>query len=149
MKIQHLVLGMLVLFMSCKQDKTGSIPADVINNPLTAEENKSQQNRLPAITFETTTYDFGQIYQGERVKYSFKFTNTGNSDLLISQVSASCGCTVAEYPKKPIKPGEGGSITVEFNSAGRRGQQSKTVTVSTNAQPPTVVLTIKAMVVEP
>lgn len=144
------IITIITLFtVSCQRNKSNSIPSQVINNPLSAEDNGNISSELPVISFETTTFDFGKIYEGEKVKYSFKFTNTGKSDLLISKVSASCGCTVAEYPKKPIRPGQTESITVEFNSSGRRGQQSKTVAVMTNAQPSTIVLTVKAMVVEP
>lgn len=141
------IVGCLILF-SCKQNSTDSNLTNVVNNPLSAETTP-QQIPMPAITFERTEFDFGRIYEGEKVKYNFKFTNTGNSDLIITSAKGSCGCTVPDYPKTPIKAGEGGSISVEFNSAGRKGQQNKTITISTNAQPPTVVLTIRAMVVEP
>ena len=135
-----------MLFRSSK--KRDQLPGEIVNNPLSAD-NPGDPSKMPFISFEKTEYDFGRIYDGERVKCAFKFKNTGQSDLIITSVKGSCGCTVPEYPETPIKPGEGGSISVEFNSSGRKGVQSKAVTVTTNAQPPTVVLSIKAMVIEP
>jgi hypothetical protein len=149
MKLYFFLIFIPVFFMfSCANRNQDDSLKGVVNNPLTANSSGGETN-MPAITFERTDFDFGRIYDGEKVKAHFKFTNTGKSDLIITGVNASCGCTVPEYPKTPIKSGGEGSVAVEFNSSGRKGQQVKTVTVSTNAQPPTVVLTVRAMVVEP
>jgi hypothetical protein len=150
MKIIHFVFVLSILFfMSCSnQSQSDNLSGDVVKNPKTAS-GQSGSESMPAIRFDKYEYDFGRIYDGERVKCHFKFENTGNGDLIISNAKGSCGCTVPDYPKTPIKPGEGGSIAVEFNSSGRRGQQVKSITVLTNAQPASVVLTVKAMVVEP
>lgn len=78
-------------------------------------------------------YDFGVIKEGEKVEHEFKFTNTGSSPLIVSNVQASCGCTTPEYSKNPIAPGEEGSVKVVFNSAGQAGKQHKVVTVTSNA----------------
>lgn len=83
--------------------------------------------------FETEEYNFGSIKQGEVVTYEFKFTNTGKEPLIINSARGSCGCTVPNYPKEPIKPGEKGVIKVSFNSAGKMGMQDKTVTLKSNA----------------
>lgn len=146
----HLIFAFIacIFLFSCNQRKNDDSLTGVVNNPLTADAT-GDASRMPAITFEKTDFDFGRIYDGEKVKCNFRFSNTGKSDLIITSAKGSCGCTVPEYPKNPVRPGESGSITVEFNSSGRKGQQNKTITVSTNAQPPTVVLTIRAMVVEP
>ena len=101
------------------------------------------------ITFEETEHDFGKIIEGETVNFSFRFTNTGKSDLLLAEVTSSCGCTVPSYPKMPIRPGEQGEVKVAFNSNGRKGFQSKTVLVASNTQPNTTLLRIKAQVVNP
>ena len=87
------------------------------------------------ITFEKDLHDFGEIIQGEKVNTEFKFTNTGKNDLLISDAYGSCGCTVPEWPKEPIAPGQSGVIKVQFNSANRSGLFNKTVTVVANTQP--------------
>jgi hypothetical protein len=133
--------------MSCGRHGKGELPADVIMNPNTAS-GKIDPNALPEIEFVTDFHDFGKLMSGEKVTYSFKFTNKGKGLLLISKVSTSCGCTVSEYPKDPIKPGEGGTIDVSFDSEGRMGLQNKTITVFSNTQPPTNLLRIQASVVD-
>jgi len=103
---------------------------------------------MPILTFEKDFHDFGKLVSGEQVTFAFKFKNTGKSSLIISNVSTSCGCTVSSFPKKPIKPGEGATIDISFNSEGRHGFQSKSITVFTNADPPTSTLRIQSQVVE-
>nr|WP_068892902.1 DUF1573 domain-containing protein [Pedobacter panaciterrae] len=87
----------------------------------------------PVLTFENTNYYFGKIEKGEKVSYSFKFINTGKMPLIITDAIATCGCTVPEIPKEPIKPGQAGELNVVFNSAGKTGRQDKTVSVRSNA----------------
>ncbi len=99
------------------------------------------------ISFETTVHDLGTIVQGETVGYNFRFINEGKAALVIYEASASCGCTVPSYSRKPIDPGKSGSIEVVFDSAGRIGRQNKTVTIRTNSSPATVLLTITADVI--
>ena len=84
------------------------------------------------ITFEKNEHDFGNVKQGDKVSYDFKFTNTGETDLVIADAKGSCGCTVPEYPKSPIKPGDGGSIKVSFDTTGKSGQNTKSVTLTCN-----------------
>lgn len=87
----------------------------------------------PVLTFEKNTHDFGDILQGDRVEQVFKFTNTGNEPLIITNIQVTCGCTAPEWPRNPIAPGAKGEIKVAFNSAGKMGRQNKTVTVLSNA----------------
>ena len=89
----------------------------------------------PVIKFEEELYDFGKIAEGTSVKYEFKFENTGKTPLIISNATATCGCTVPEYPTKPIKPGDKGVIKVVFNSQGKEGMQDKVVSIVSNANP--------------
>jgi hypothetical protein len=105
-----------------------------------------QSAELPQLSFATESHDFGTIKEGDVVETEFKFTNTGKGPLIISSAQGSCGCTVPEYPKAPVAPGEEGVIKVSFNSEGKPNQQSKTVTLTTNAVPSTKVLTITANV---
>jgi hypothetical protein len=93
----------------------------------------------PAITFEKQVHDFGNVTEGEVVEYSFKFTNTGEKDLLINSAEASCGCTVPEWPKEPIKPGESGYMKVKFDSKGRpEGHTEKELYIQANTNPPMI-----------
>ena len=100
----------------------------------------------PVMKFANTEHDFGSITQGENVSHNFKFTNTGKSDLLITDAKGSCGCTVPEFPRTPIKPGESGEMKVTFSSAGRNGMQSKTVDITTNTATGHQQLLIKASI---
>lgn len=138
-----LLSGIMVFsFTSCDNDR---ISTDVIENPNTAS-GKGDLSQLPAFKFEEESHDFGKIMQGETVSYPFNFKNVGKSDLVISDVSTSCGCTVPSFPKTPIRPGHDGTIKVSFNSAGKHGFQSKNIVIVANTQPNTIVLRIKAEV---
>ncbi|MBS1765052.1 MAG: DUF1573 domain-containing protein [Bacteroidetes bacterium] len=104
-----------------------------------ANDNKNQAE----FKFENLEYNYGTIKQGDKVEYTFNFTNTGKEPLIITSAQGSCGCTVPEWPKEPIKKGENGKIHVTFNSAGKMGLQDKTVTINSNAKTNPVVLHIK------
>lgn len=137
----------LLVFVSCNSTTSG--PGNTVTGAADSASVPRDKENLPVISFDEDTHDFGKLTAGEKVTYSFKFKNTGKSVLLISNVSTSCGCTVSSYPKTPVQPGEGATIDVSFNSEGKQGFQSKSITVYTNAEPPTTLLHIKAQVVEP
>jgi len=146
-----LVLLAMLLISGCGSNgKSGqeTISTDIVNNPNTANGDAGQGS-LPIIDFEKTEHDFGRIIEGETVAFSFNFTNSGKSDLILAEVTTSCGCTVPSYSKTPIRPGESGTIKVAFNSTGRRGYQNKDIVVVSNTQPNSSVLRIKAQVVNP
>jgi hypothetical protein len=132
-----------------KEENNPSISTDVINVPATASAEKAEPGSSPVMTFTEEKHDFGKITQGEKVTYSFQFTNTGGSDLVISSAQGSCGCTVPSYQKTPIKPGESSKVDVVFDSEGKSGLVSKTVTLVTNSNPSTKVLTISSTVIVP
>ncbi|MGM0565354.1 MAG: DUF1573 domain-containing protein [Bacteroidota bacterium] len=144
----HVFLFMIlaVVLGGC-HGNSDKLPSDMVNNPNSASGKK--QDKQPEIEFEKTTHDFGQVIHGEVVSYYFKFQNNGNADLLIADVSASCGCTVTEYPQEPIKPGEEETLLVTFDSNNRQGFQNKKITVSTNGQPAQTELSIKAKIIRP
>ncbi|MEX2380305.1 MAG: DUF1573 domain-containing protein [Vicingaceae bacterium] len=97
--------------------------------------------------FETEVIDYGTIPQNADGVRTFKFTNTGNEPLIISNAKGSCGCTVPTWPKKPINPGESGEIKVKYATS-RLGPINKSVTVTSNAAEKTKVLRIKGNVIE-
>ncbi len=130
------------------QNRQETISTDVVHNPNSASGN-ADQGSLPKIKFDDIEHDFGRIIEGETVSYAFNFKNTGKSDLIIAEVSTSCGCTVPSYPKTPIRAGETGTIKVAFNSNGKRGFQTKNILVVSNTQPNTTIIRIKAQVVNP
>lgn len=118
-------------------------------NPAATSNNESK-----TITDSTTVelidsvFNFGKITDGENVEYNFRFKNTGNKPLIITNAVASCGCTVPEKPTEPIKPGEIGFLKVAFNSKGRVGDVHKEVNVTSNASPAFPALQLRGEVLE-
>ena len=94
--------------------------------------------------FEKTRHHFGEIQAGEKVTYSFVFTNTGTAPLVIKTAKATCGCTIPHYTKEAVEPDAKGSIDVTFDSSGKSGMESKNITIIANTIPNSVVLTISA-----
>lgn len=149
-KMKQLILLLVSLaLVSCNSSSDEkTITTDLVNSPLTANSN-AEKVLTPNIEMLETSYNFGEIQQGESVTHDFILKNTGDADLLVSAAKGSCGCTVPEWPKTPIAKGEEAAIKVTFNSAGRSGKQNKTVTLVTNAIPNTKVLTINGNVIVP
>lgn len=88
----------------------------------------------PVLTWDKSTHDFGNMEQGDVLEHTFKFTNTGNEPLVITNVQVSCGCTTPKgWPRDPVMPGGSGELTVAFNSTGKMGAQTKPVTIVSNA----------------
>ena len=105
----------------------------------------------PAVALATTVlsvdrmeHDFGQIPDVAPVETSFVLTNNGDEPLLITSAQGSCGCTVPEYPKDPIAPGESRDMKVSFNPSGKEGVNNKTVTITANTEPATTIINIKS-----
>jgi len=106
----------------------------------------SKKKGTASIAFDKKIYDFGTVNEGDVVKTSFMVTNSGKTDLVITNAKGSCGCTVPEWPKTPIKPGDTAEIKVKFNTAGKPNRQQKTVTLTTNTETGREVLTLKGSV---
>jgi hypothetical protein len=104
--------------------------------------------KTTSIQFEEPIFNFGEIQQGEKIMNVFKFINTGEEPYLITNAKGSCGCTVPKYPKTAIMPGETGEIHVRFDSKGKKGDQSKRVTLTGNTETSHIYLTIKGQIVE-
>ncbi|WP_194777356.1 DUF1573 domain-containing protein [Pararhodonellum marinum] len=96
----------------------------------------ASNNNGPVIDFNETSVDFGDITQGDKVEHTFVLKNTGSAPLVISNVAATCGCTVPKWPKEPIAPGSSAEIKVTFNSAGKMGKQNSVVRIYSNASEP-------------
>lgn len=146
------LLIVATMFNACDNKKNteqdDTLSTDLIKNPNTAD-GTAKNDDSPVMTFERDLHDFGEIFQGEVATTEFKFTNTGKSDLIISAARASCGCTVPEYPKQPIKPGESGVIKVSYNSEGRKDAFNKTVTITANTIPNENRIKVKGIVIAP
>ncbi len=143
-KLSLLILSLVVVsFVSCKGDATAKIDKEKLEKAIKRDKSLSEP---PVIEFDKTEFDFGTVTDGEKVKGTFKLTNKGTSRLIIFKATGSCGCTVPEWPKKPILPGETGEVKFTFNSKGRVGNQSKTITLKTNTKKGNERLRIKGMV---
>ena len=128
----------LILSGSCSGNKPGHATSDLQNHSDTS---------FASIEFKDYTHDFGKVPEGEKIGYTFVFENKGKRVLVISSAVASCGCTVPKHDAKPVPPGGTGTIEVVFDTSGRRGKQTKTVTVRSNASKPVVLLQITAEVI--
>ena len=127
--IPVIAISTLFLVASCKENASSKITeADM----KVANEVSATSGKLPVLEFDKTVHDFGNINEGEKVTTEFVLTNTGDADLVIVSAVGSCGCTVPEPPKEPIKPGASAPIKVTFDSTGKPGQQEKTVTITSN-----------------
>jgi hypothetical protein len=159
MKKNILLATAAVLFWTagCEQKKaetghttavTAQAEATQVHNPnVTNAEQVAAAADGPVMSFKQTTHDFGSIKEGEVVKHTFTFTNTGKSPLVIESATSTCGCTVPEVPKEPIAPGAEGKIEVQFSSAGKGGtQQMKVISIKANTQPEITQVNIKANV---
>lgn len=136
MKQILLLAAVALTFASCQQNeqKKVTLNADTTKTAAAGATVTADEN-APVMSFESETYNFGKIAPGEKVHYSYKFKNTGKSPLIIANATATCGCTIPEPPKEPIKPGENGEIKVIFDSTGKSGMQDKVITVTSNANP--------------
>lgn len=154
----------MLMMVACKNDgattesaeATPATPATPVNtatptaNPMGNNEPAVPAGPITTIAFEETEYDFGMVMEGEKVVHDYKFTNTGEEPLIISNAKGSCGCTVPDWPREPIAPGESGVIKVQFDSKNKGkvggGLQSKRVTITANTDPVNSYLTIKGKV---
>lgn len=98
------------------------------------------------MSFEQDAYEFGKVKEGEVVEHVFTFVNTGDAPLIISQVSASCGCTTPEFSTHPVAPGQEGTVKVVFDSNGQVGQQHKVISVLSNGSMKVTLLHLRGEV---
>lgn len=141
--IPLVLLASSLFVVSCNDNASSKITDADIQK---LEEEKSRVQKLPKISLDKKEHDFGTIQEGTVATTEFIITNTGESDLVIANATATCGCTVPEWPKQPIAPGSSAPIKVSFDSNGKPGQQSKMVTLVTNTESGTETFSIKANV---
>lgn len=167
-----LVIATVFVFTSCKEkaaeDANAAVTTEASTDPAAAAADGSTLSAgdamaggeaaatpvptgpLTSIKFEQETYDWGKVMDGDKVTHVFKFKNTGNEPLIISNAKGSCGCTVPEWPKDAIAPGKSGEIKVIFDSKGKGAvggkDDSKKVTITANTDPADTYLTIKGKV---
>jgi hypothetical protein len=164
------LLSLLAVFLligvySCKDDsavkeearQSLSTQENEAATPVSNEANATAQvtetepvGPTTSIKYDMETHDFGKVMEGEVVYHTYKFTNTGDEPLIIKNAKASCGCTVPQWPRNPIAPGETGELQVKFDTKGRGKAggkpQSKRVTITANTNPANTFVTIKGLV---
>ncbi len=158
LSLPAIILAGSLLFMGCDNGKNKEKIEELEKKITQLEESQKSQPvnvqsakkidpaNLGEFKFEEMEYDFGTIAQGEKIQHEFKFTNTGEAPLVISNIQASCGCTTPDWSKEPIKPGEEGYVKVSFNSASKSGAQSPMVTITANTSPSITKLRLKGNV---
>ena len=125
-----------------KQQPSATAPSKDVD----AKQPPKKERKRSKISFESKSWNFGDIRDGDIVNHDFKFKNLGNAPLEVKNVTATCGCTQPSFPFLPIAPGEEGTISVTFNSTGKINEQRPTVTVITNGKPSIVKLNLEGMV---
>lgn len=140
------LIDILPIFLFCALPFTGCRNTATSNDQVRYQLSDTTGNAI--ITFDEVEHAFGKINEGERVAYIFSFTNTGDADLVVNSVNASCGCTASKYDKKPIPSGRKGSVEVIFDSSDRSGMQTKTINVQSNAKNKFIILRITAEVID-
>ncbi|WP_138433891.1 DUF1573 domain-containing protein [Winogradskyella algicola] len=147
--MKKIILGFsalcMVAFTSCKDDAASKVNSE---NVAVAAERDANAGDFPVIELDKTVHDFGTIENGTPVETIFKYTNKGNSMLVVSNIKSTCGCTVPSNYTKEVAPGETGQFTVKFNGKGN-GKVSKSLTMTTNTEKGTEVVKITAMVNNP
>lgn len=128
--------------VSCKENTALAIDEATAKK---AELAHAESGKIPVAKFDTLDHDFGDVKHGEKVTYTYTVTNTGTGDLVISNAKPSCGCTVPDWTKDPIKPGQTGQVNVVYNPSGS-GAIHKTVALTLNTEKGTETLNFKANV---
>ena len=142
--VGFLALSLVVLTTACKQESAADKITDADMKAI--QEQNAIAGKLAKVELDKEVHDFGTISEGDRVETEFIIKNIGDSDLMIYEAKGSCGCTVPEPPKEPIKPGDSAPIKVSFDSKGKPGAQEKTVTLKTNTANGHEMFKIKANV---
>jgi len=141
---QLLVVTIFTLAVSClnKTDKEKSSELTASNVPVAPTPSTAvvDESKLTSIQWLDSSKSMGTVTEGGTIKINYRFKNSGTKPLVIESVKPACGCTVADYPKEPIAPGQEGEITAEFDTKGREGVQKKNITVVANTRENTYTL---------
>jgi hypothetical protein len=139
-------LATSLAFISCGNSNNASSKINKDNLESAKTRDVEIKNGAALVTFDEIEYDFGTVTEGEIVETVFKLTNSGTTDLVITDAQVTCGCTVPVWPKDPIKPGATEEIKVRFNTNGKSNRQQKNITLITNTETGREILTLKGMV---
>ncbi|TNJ44576.1 DUF1573 domain-containing protein [Tamlana fucoidanivorans] len=145
--MKKIILGLSTLcfiaFSSCKDNAAKKIEE---SNIAAAAERDATASKFPVIEFDKKEHDFGEIESRQSVETVFKYTNTGDAPLVITDIKSSCGCTVPQdWSREPLAPGESGQFSVKYNGSGSN-KITKTITVTANTEKGSEVVKITAFV---
>ena len=145
--MKKIILGLsamcLIAFTSCKENVAKKIEE---TNIAAAAERDAVASKFPVLEFDKKEHDFGEIEAKTKVETTFKYTNTGDAPLVITDIKSSCGCTVPQdWSREPLLPGDKGEFTVKFNGSGSN-KVSKTITVTANTEKGSEIVKISAFV---
>jgi len=130
-----------------EQEKSTTPATDNSANPaVVPASDQKPDGPLPIIEFEKMEHDFGSVPEGQKVSYTYKLKNTGSAPLIIQSAQPSCGCTVPDWTREPIPVGGSGFVKAEFDTKGKVGANSKSITVTANTWPKQATLKFKASV---
>jgi hypothetical protein len=138
-----LSFALVVSAASFAQTTKSTAPVAIKQTPTAATAIKKDG---AAMDFKFTEHNFGELQEGPKAAVDFVFTNTGNKPLILTDVKASCGCTTPEWPKEPIAPGQTSKIKVEYNTQGRPGDFTKSITITSNESDQPKMIYIKGKV---
>ncbi|WP_159019553.1 DUF1573 domain-containing protein [Algibacter sp. L3A6] len=146
--MKKVILGLSALCVlaltSCKEENAAKKIEEA--NVTAAAVRDASASNFPVIEFEETTHDFGEIEAKKSVQTVFKYKNTGNAPLVITNIGTSCGCTVPEdWSREPLAVGETGEFTVKYNGSGK-GKISKSLTLTANTEKGKEIVKIAAFV---
>lgn len=150
--VRILPLVAALSLVACKKDqKADQLVTEeqtVVEAPAVATPDElikeAQAKPLTTIALSESNFEFGKLKKGEHVEHVYEVTNTGTNPLIISQVKPGCGCTVPDYTKDPILPGQKGKITLKFDSSNFDGLVNKQAEVYANVEKAPVVITFSA-----
>lgn len=149
-------LAIVIGFGACQTDsvapgkqleeiKTEGKISSIIRSPISADGTVDTVN-VAKMEFESTIFDFGEVDEGAVIKHDFKFVNTGKVPLVIQNAHSTCGCTIPDWPKDVIAPGQSSVIKVEFNTKGKSEFQEKPVIITANTYPSVTKVFVKGTV---
>lgn len=145
--MKKIILGVttlcMVAFSSCKENAAKKIEE---SNVTAAAVRDASSSKFPVLEFDKKEHDFGEIEAKKSVETVFKYKNTGEAPLVITDIKSSCGCTVPQdWSREPLAPGEEGQFTVKFNGSGSN-KISKSITVTANTEKGSEIVKIAAFI---
>ena len=145
--MKKVILGLgalcLIAFTSCKENAAQKIEE---TNLAAAAKRDAVSSKFPKLEFDKKEHDFGTVEARTNVETVFKYTNTGDAPLVITDITSSCGCTIPkDWSREPLAAGESGQFTVKFNGSGQN-KVTKSVTVTANTEKGSEVVKITAFV---